>query len=134
MKLDLNDPKIALIHGALIEVLEKHDAAKVPQYFTEDAVMILNEKKLQGSKEIANRIAWVKENIHAVKVKLHNTFFVGDEGFDHHTTELIEKNGKRCLYKIFGYTQIRDGKIARYEDVTIQVAGEEAMGNVTSTT
>jgi hypothetical protein len=65
-------------------------------------------------------------------LKLHNAFFDGDQGFDHHTTEIVDNNGKRSLFKIFGHIKLRDGKICRYEDVTIQLEGENTMEAVTS--
>ncbi len=132
--INLTDPKIALIHGALINVLGNRDVKKIPDYFTEDAIIIINERKLQGP-EFFNRIQWLRDNIEiqSVKVTVHNAFFVGDQGFDHHTSEVIYTNNKKAVYKIFGYIKLRDYKISRYEDVTIQLEGENDMGVVTST-
>lgn len=132
--LDLNDPKIALIHGALIDVLAKRDASRINDYFTEDATLIINEKKLQGAAAILNRIQWLKNNndIKSVTVTLHNAFFAGDEGFDYHTSEAVYQNNSKACYKIFGYIKLRDNKICHYEDVTIQLEGEQDMTVVVS--
>ena len=127
------DPKIVLISEALQQVLAQHDTTKISHYFTDDAVLMINEKVLQRHDQIADRLIWIQQHTQSVKVELHRVFFDSDEGFDHHTTEVVDLDGKRSLFKVFGYIQLRDGKIARYEDVTIQLVGDEAMAAVTST-
>jgi len=131
--LDLNNPKVALIYGALTEALGKHDVTKIKDYFTDDAILIINEKKLQRH-EMDERLTWIKNHTKSVTVKVHNVFFDGDQGFDYHTTEMVDEHGKRALFKIFGYIKLRAGKICHYEDVTIQLEGQEAMAAVTATT
>ena len=133
--IDLTDPKIALIHGALINVLGNRDVTKIPDYFTEDVTVIINEKCLHGF-EVYNRIQWLRDNseIKSVVITLHNAFFASTQGFDHHTSRVIYTNGKQATYKLFGYIKLRNNKICHYEIITIQQEGEKDMGVVTSTT
>ncbi len=53
-------------------------------------------------------------------VTVHNAFFVADQGFDHHTSQIVYTHNKQAVYKIFGYIKLRDNKICLYEDVTFQ--------------
>ncbi len=98
--IDLTDPKIALIHGALINVLGNRNVTKIPDYFTEDVIVIINEKYLQGP-EFYNRIQWLRDNpeIKSVNVTVHNAFFTGDQGFDHQTPRLFIRMENRLLIK-----------------------------------
>ena len=125
--------KLSLLSGALQEVLASHDATKVSEYFTDDAVIIINEKRLEGKKQICDRLNWIRANTDDVTVTIHRAFFHGNQGFDHHTTETITSEGEPVTFKIFGYTELQNGKISLYEDVTIQIAGKEAMHVATST-
>lgn len=131
MTLDLNDLKIARVCNMLTDVLANRDVNKIADHFTDDAVMIINEKKLQRQ-DIDNRIGWIKQNTQSIIVKVCTVFFQGDQGFDYHTSEVIDNTGKRSLYKIFGYTKLKDGKICYYEDVTIQLEGESALHAINS--
>ncbi len=124
--------KVQLFCDALQIVLAKHDTSKVTDYFTEDAVIIINERRLEGSRQICERLQWIKEHTRSVDISVHRIFFDGDRGFDHHTSRVTSNEGTTALFKIFGYIEMRDNKISLYEDVTIQMEGEEAMHLATS--
>ncbi|AMO56917.1 hypothetical protein GZ77_01785 [Endozoicomonas montiporae] len=124
--------KLGLLRGALLEVLGNHDATKVGDYFTDDAVIIINEKRLEGKQQISDRLNWIRANTGNISVTIHRAFFHENQGFDHHTTEAVTADGEPVTFKIFGYCELRDGKICLYEDVTIQTAGKEAMHVATS--
>jgi predicted SnoaL-like aldol condensation-catalyzing enzyme len=113
--------------------LASYDQSKVDQYFTDDAVIIINEKILSGKKEIAARLNWIRENKPEVKVVLKRAFFNGDVGFDHHLSIFTGETGQQSIFKIFGYIEMRGDKISRYEDVTIQIEGEPEIKAATST-
>lgn len=120
---------------ALFNVLAKYDESQVDHYFTDDAVIMINEKALAGKESIRSRIKWLSDNLNGkhVKIELLNVFFNGNEGFDHHTSTMLNDNGEEITFKVFGYIVMKDGKISRYEDLTIQVQGQEAMAYATST-
>ncbi|WP_066014454.1 nuclear transport factor 2 family protein [Endozoicomonas atrinae] len=126
--------KILLARGALLEVLGKHDVSKISDFFTEDAVIIINEKKLTGTRDIADRLKWIKSNVQRVDVDIQRVFFSGNQGFDHHTTRILSLDGQSTVFKIFGYIELRDSRICLYEDVTIQIDdGENRMHIATDT-
>lgn len=131
--IDYNDPKVQFFASCLQEVLAKSDASKIDQYFTDDAVIVINEKLLNGKKEIADRINWIKQNKPETTVVLKKAFFNGNVGFDHHVSIFTCDDGKRGVFKIFGYIEMTNGKISRYEDVTIQIEGEPEITSATST-
>lgn len=131
--MESNNFKVELVKGALKNVLEQHDSSKIAEYFTEDAVIQINEKILQGHQEIASRLDWIRENTTAVTIEIYNIFFSGNEGFDHHTSEFLDQNGDQQLLKIFGYIKLKGNKISRYEDVTIALNRGDDLSNATST-
>lgn len=124
--------KIQFFSDALHHVLAKHDASKVADYFTDDAVIMINERHLEGRQQICERLQWIKEHTHGVEITVHRIFFDGNRGFDHHTSRVTSNDGTSALFKIFGYIEMRNNKISRYEDVTVQIEGEEAMHLATS--
>ncbi|MCG9552598.1 nuclear transport factor 2 family protein [Vibrio sp. Isolate31] len=124
--------KIQLFNDAMQYVLAKHDVSRVADYFTDDAVIIINDRRLAGHQQICERLQWIKEHTSHVEVSIQRVFFDGDRGFDHHTSRVTSHDGNSALFKIFGYIEMRDNKISLYEDVTIQVEGENALHLATS--
>lgn len=131
---DGENDNVTLVRGALLAVLEKQDSSKITQYFSDDAVLQINEKKLVGMKQIKARIDWIKENTTNVKVTIKKIIVSGDEGFDLHFSEAIDAQGEKHCVKVMGYFRIREGKIFHYEDVTIQLNDGQDLSLATSVT
>lgn len=113
----------------LLGLLVTQDTEKLSNYVTDDAIIVINTKKFSRD-DFAKRLDWIRGNTKNVKVTINKLFFDGDQGFDSHVTEVIDQEGKRKVFKIFGYTEFRGNKICRYEDLTIQLEDDEAMKTV----
>ncbi len=102
-KVMTHQQKSQFFSDALENVLAKHDTAKVADYFTDDAVRMINEKRLEGIQQICERLQWIKEHTNSVDIFVQRVFFDGDRGFDHHLSRVTSHEGNTALFKIFGY-------------------------------
>jgi limonene-1,2-epoxide hydrolase len=86
------------------------------RYFTNDAVMRINgTNRAQGLTDLAARFRMIQKGVEAVEIKVP---FVeafsspdGSKIFTYHLEEAVEK-GKSSHSMVMGYAEIRDGKIA----------------------
>ncbi|KQX20094.1 MULTISPECIES: hypothetical protein [unclassified Sphingomonas] len=86
------------------------------RYFTEDAVMRINgTNRAKGLTDLAARFRMIQKSVDAVEIKVP---FVeafsspdGSKIFTYHLEEAVEK-GKPSHSMVMGYAEIRDGKIA----------------------
>ncbi|TCD57003.1 nuclear transport factor 2 family protein [Synechococcus sp. BS55D] len=120
-----------LIKTALQVVLAEHDTSRLEEFFCADAIVQINERRLVGLEAIASRLAWIREHRPKVSLQLERVFFQGDRGFDHHTTTLSDGDSSSAPIKVFAYIEMRDGKIALYEDVSIALDGQDHLPEAT---
>jgi len=123
-----------LIKTALQVVLAQHDSSRLREFFCEDAVVQINQRRLEGLEAIASRLDWIREHRPKVTLQLERVFFQGDRGFDHHTTILSDGTSSSAPIKVFAYIEMRDGKIALYEDVSIALDGADSLPEATDIT
>lgn len=121
-----------LVNQALQLVLAQHDSSHLPEFFCDDAVVQINERRLEGLEQIASRLNWIRANRPQVTLTVERLFFQGERGFDHHTTTLSDGDRSTTI-KVFGYIEMRDGKIALYEDVSIALDGQDHLPDATGT-
>ena len=114
-----------LLKGALRNVLGAHDPDAIPLYFSDDAVIQINERVLRGRDEITQRLTWIRDHTSAVQIDVVRIFFRGEEGFDHHTASFTDEQGKKIKMKVLGYTRVRDGKIVHYECLNVLLGSED---------
>ncbi|KZL16812.1 SnoaL-like domain protein [Pseudovibrio axinellae] len=121
-----------LIKSMLIDLLEQQRIDRVTDYFTEDALLMINNTRLVGIKAILQRLAWIRDNQPALKLSIKRVFFNGDEGFEHHESEATNDQGETICFKLFSFIQMRDDKVCRYEVVAIQTIGQGDIGVTTA--
>lgn len=119
------------VRAALQVVLAEHDSSRLAEFFCDDAVVQINERRLEGLEQIASRLNWIRTNRPKVTLQVERIFFKGDRGFDHHTTTLSDGDSTHSTIKVFGYIEMRDGKVALYEDVSIGLGGEDVLPDAT---
>jgi predicted SnoaL-like aldol condensation-catalyzing enzyme len=120
------------VRQALQLVLAEHESSRLSEYFCDDAVIQINERRLEGLKQIASRLDWIRANRPQVTLTIERVFFQGDRGFDHHTTTLSDGDARSSTIKVFAYIEMRDGKIALYEDVSIALNGQDLLPDATA--
>jgi limonene-1,2-epoxide hydrolase len=94
------------------------------QYFTDDAVMRINgTDRAHGLVDLAARFRMIQKNVEAVEIKVP---FVeafsspdGSKIFTYHLEEAVEK-GKTSHSMVMGYAEIRDGKIALVNFMSVE--------------
>ena len=64
-----------LLKGALHNVLGAHDPDAIPLYFSDDAVIQINERVLRGRDEITQRLTWIRDHTSAVQIDVVRIFF-----------------------------------------------------------
>ena len=121
---------IETVRQALQLVLARHDSTRLADFFCDDAVVQINERRLEGLKQIASRLDWIRANRPQVTLTIQRIFFQGDQGFDHHTTTLSD-GSQASTIKVFGYIEMRGGKVALYEDVSIALDGRDQLTEAT---
>jgi predicted SnoaL-like aldol condensation-catalyzing enzyme len=122
------------VRQALQLVLAEHESGRLSEFFCDDAVIQINERRLEGLRQIASRLDWIRANRPQVSLRIERVFFQGDRGFDHHTTTLSDGEACSSTIKVFAYIEMRNGKIALYEDVSIAMNGEDHLPDATSVT
>jgi limonene-1,2-epoxide hydrolase len=94
------------------------------RYFTEDAVMRINgTNRAQGLTDLAARFRMIQKAVDAVEIKVP---FVeafsspdGSKIFTYHLEEAVEK-GKPSHSMVMGYVEVRDGKIALVNFMSVE--------------
>lgn len=94
------------------------------RFFTEDAVMRINgTNRAQGLKDLAARFRMIQQRVQSVEIK---TPFVeafsspdGSKIFTYHLEEALE-NGKQSHGMVMGYVELRDGKIALVNFMSVE--------------
>ena len=122
---------IDTVRQALELVLARHDSSRLADFFCDDAVVQINERRLEGLDQIASRLDWIRANRPQVSLTIEGIFFQGDRGFDHHTTTLSDGDSHASMIKVFGYIEMRGGKVALYEDVSIALDGRDQLSEAT---
>ena len=122
---------IETVRSALDLVLARHDSTRLAEFFCDDAVVQINERRLEGLDQIASRLDWIRANRPQVTLTVERIFFQGDRGFDHHTTTLSDGASHVSTIKVFGYIEMRGGKVALYEDVSIALDGRDQLTDAT---
>jgi limonene-1,2-epoxide hydrolase len=93
------------------------------RYFTDDAVLRINgTNRAAGIKNLTERFRMIQKGVEAVEIKVP---FVeafsspdGSKIFTYHLEEAMEK-GKTSHSMVMGYAEIRDGKIALVNFISI---------------
>lgn len=98
---------------------------------SDGAVVQINERRLEGLDQIASRLDWIRANRPQVSLTIEGIFFQGDRGFDHHTTTFSDGDSHASTIKVFGYIEMRGGKVALYEDVSIALDGRDQLSEAT---
>jgi predicted SnoaL-like aldol condensation-catalyzing enzyme len=68
----------ACVRQALQFVLAEHESSRLADYFCDDAIIQINERRLEGLRQIASRLDWIRANRPQVSLKIERVFFQGD--------------------------------------------------------
>ena len=107
------------------------DSAVVDLYFTDDFVHVVDETVFQRA-EFDRHIATLKLEFKDMSFDFNKVIDEGDRLADVHLFHATSKDGERVTMKFIGVYTLRDGKIARFEELSRLMEGAEGERNLGS--
>lgn len=102
------------------DLVEQARADKVRDYFAPSATINLNGKELTYE-EFERRIAWMSKR--ALSVQFEDALVTSDRAACVHYTSFTEE-GKTSVFKVFSRMHLNQGKITRFEHMTLKMSGD----------
>lgn len=102
------------------DLVERSDVTKLPRYFDSEATVNLNGKEMTYA-EFEKRIQWMSKR--KMKVTFVDCLFDTHQAFCKHFSE-IEENGATSTFKVLSHSLLKDGRVVRFEHITLKVEGE----------
>lgn len=113
----------ALIENSIASLLDpQQDAAALDRYFTLDYVQHVDGKRFDYEGFIDHARA-LKGSLRRGRVTIEQLIVDGDTIADIHIVEAEKTNGSLVRAKVIGFFTVRDGKIARVDELTHMLDG-----------
>lgn len=115
-----------LITAALRDVVcsPEHDEQKIARYFARNYQQVVDGKLLDYD-EFVEHLALLKALTHRIQITVLASACAGDTVFTHHRVEVEKKGGKRSVIEVLARFTLVSGQIARCEELTHLISGEE---------
>lgn len=131
-----NDPLVAMFvwWNQAFREKEGFTPESFGRYFTKDAVMKINGKeRVRGVDNLAVHFRKIQGRADAVEIKLPfiEEFRQGNKIFTYHYVTARE-GGKDALEHVMGYAEIKDGKIALIDFLSVEETDPAVIAKVTS--
>ncbi len=101
------------------DVIE-NSAEKVPHYFAPEASINLNGKELSFD-DLIKRSQWMTRR--TLKVHFEEALITKERAACVHYSSISE-NGHTSVFKVFSRMSLKEGKITRFEHMTLKISGE----------
>ncbi|MBM99434.1 MAG: hypothetical protein CMJ77_09935 [Planctomycetaceae bacterium] len=93
------------------------DPGVTDRYFTEDSIQIVDGTEFNRQQFDAHLLS-LRDEIESISFEFTTVIAEGDQIADVHFADVVQSDGAKMRMKFMGVYALRDGKIARFEEIS----------------